>query len=233
MRKPFLRLFLFSFVVIFFHQPKTADAYNWPFLNWYFGGGYAPYGGYVVNGYTSAESYLYGLGAYADGLGRLHFNNARAAVHFQKAYKLYLENAKLRADTWYDLKRKRDEYYAARRPKPLTKEQKEAVANFYRNKRLTPEQFNRATGEIKWTRALRQEHFASSRKEMEALFHDRAKNPEDSGLDSDSFNQIKDLADAMLAEVRKRKDRITNIDLVAAVKLLNSIRYEARFKVGQ
>ncbi len=227
--KPSRRLFLSLFGVAFFTVSNLANAYwyNSPgFHNWYFSGGYAAWGGY--NGSTYEGDYLRGMGAYIDAVGRLRVNNAKAAIHFQKAYKLYLENRREAAKLKYELRKMREDYEEAHKKKPTP----EQIAAFQKAKepvRLASNQRDPQTGALAWPLVLKRVEFEEGRNAIEELFIARATRPEMAGEGSDNYNQIIGQLEDMRTDLNAIIAQVSTRDWSLANRFLKTLASEARF----
>jgi hypothetical protein len=231
--KPKLRLFFFALACIFFNLSSQAHG-NWSnnrgFHNWYFGGGYAAYGGYYGGGGTIEGNYLMGMGAYMDALGRLHVNNSIAANHFQQAYTLYINNVKLAVKTRYEIRDMHADYAAKHRKPPLTKAQRDAIALAQLPARLNAKQRNVTTGEFVWPMALRAAEYTDARRTLEVLFKERADRPDLAGKDSDNYVRIVDAVDKLRAALSANIKSMKSSEFIPASSFLRTLRYEARFE---
>jgi hypothetical protein len=112
-----------------------------------------------------------------------------------------------------------EEYRAAHKTKPRLPPRMSAAVR------------DRISGSIRWTRALRLEDFGAQRKEMEALFTDRANHPEDSGVGSENYTRIRDLARSMGQTLRtlEKEMKVSKGDATMARKLLQTLSDEAYY----
>jgi hypothetical protein len=236
-QKPNFRLFFIVFACISFNVSSFANGFWYNdrnFHSWYFGGGYASYGGYApYGGYAGGTidgSYLMGMGAYVDAMGRLHVNNAIAARHFQEAYRTYIENYKLSVKTHYEIKDLQSDYRAKHRRPPLTKARRDAIAAAQLPPRLTPKQRNAATGELAWPMALREAQYTDARRTLEVLFKERADRPDLAGKDSDNYIRIADAVDKLNDALRSNIKGMKAAAWFPAHEFLRTLKYEAQFE---
>ncbi len=200
--------------------------------------GYAPAIAYPDNGFTwlrhsstSDEGILRGAGALAEGVGRGNYYNSLAAVNLQEAYRRAIENSVYRTEAYYarrDLWYDQQEQY---RRKPLDMAGYEKLASARSPERLSPEQYDPETGNIRWPYPLDAAVFAEHRKAAEKLLSERS--VENSGWGSRNYERIRREVSAMKELLEAGRPGI-ELDLyINALQFLESVQWEARFVPGE
>lgn len=226
-RESFSRLSVFGLFLLSLTISASANA-GWR-TNRAFHGWYASnYGGYHSS--TEAEGFLRGMGAYYDGLGRLHLSNAVAARHMQEAYRLYLENQKLRVQTYYDIKEIRRKAVFGDKKPAAPVGAAAARAKAAAPARLAASDRSPATGEFNWPKVLREDVYKEGRQDLEDLFSERDADPAGAGLGSDNYTLIKAVTDRVSELLVSRLPEYAPMDYIAARNFLKTLAYEARFK---
>jgi hypothetical protein len=192
----------------------------------YFGGGsYAPF--YAS---TAVGSNLLGAAALTSAAGQATLDASMAAVNAQNAYQHWIENQKLREQTYFDMRRMNASYRAESRSKPATPEQLISFSKARLPDRLTPDQLDQERGQIKWPQVLMREDFAPMRAALEYLFAERAAHPYSTGLGTDNYREIRGVTDDLHDVLRNLLNDFSPDEFIAGNKFVNSLAYEARFE---
>lgn len=196
--------------------------------------GYAPAVRYPDNGFTflhhsstAGEGYLRGAAAYTRALGAANLDNSLAAMNYQEAYRRSLENALLYAQTYYA---KRDlwfDYREKTRRKPLTPEGYRRLAEAAGAGRLTLDQFDPETGELRWPALLQANVLQPYRDEVNEAMATRSVH--DTGMASRTYERVRIATEAMEGILDTHKTSIPSHLYVNAVKFIESVRLESRF----
>lgn len=184
-----------------------------------FPGGFSRFGGF-------------GGGTFGFNPGLTNFAQAQMAYAVaQRNHEIYRaqrqENRRRQLENRVARRAERDSY---EREHPKTHRTAEQIANASRSrlpKRLKSEAYQVGVGKIAWPAALATADFAESRERIDALFAERTS--ANSGLGSENCNEIREVSDEMHRQLAKRINEMRPDEYVAARKLLDSVRYEARF----
>lgn len=183
--------------------------------------GYGGYGGY---GGTYEGSVLFGLGAFARGLGEHNYYSAMARRELEAARWQYLRNHKQAVTDWFALRKQNEAAREAKRDRP-TPEQIARIVEANRPDRLKPDQYEPATGRLSWPAPLSTEEFAEQRAALDAAFARRT--PKDAGAGSEFHAAVADLTEKMLAKLRTKSPELTAAQFMAGRKFLDGLKYES------
>lgn len=104
------------------------------------------------------------------------------------------------------------------------------LANLGAPKRLSPSEFDAATGSVCWQLFFQEHHqFAADRARIDTLFTQRT--PYNSGASSRNCVEVRKAIERMKVTLRAMQRRLDPATYVAAKKFLTSLAYEARFPV--
>ena len=183
-------------------------------------------GGYSDGGPVATEfgSNIYGLGAFAHGMGEYNLSTARALHELQRARARAIQNHKLAVETRFDLQRQNRQARADELD-PLTEDQLSRAIEAQRPDRLTIAQYNPVTGSLDWPVALHGKSFESEREALEYAFSSRTSR--DSGPGSAFYSQVRRTTQQMLAKLRDKVDLYSPNEFGAARRFLEGLRYEA------
>lgn len=177
--------------------------------------GGAPYNSFVVN-----QAYA----NYLNGLAMHHYS--MAAMNYQRAYGLALENREKMVENYFRVRALNDQFRAARRPKPLSHEQYVELAQKNAPYRLTERQYDRKTGILRWPFVLQWEEFASERNEVTYLFLTRT--PEDYGPETAFYYQVRRLTGQLELKLREKLGLVSPAEYMTAKNFVLSLAYEAQ-----
>jgi hypothetical protein len=140
-----------------------------------------------------------------------------------------MENHDYAISSYYQNREVHDAYQAEQLKlhPPLTQEQANHWAQELSAGRLSTAQFDRSTNVIHWPPLLRDKRFTDPRCQLDRLFHNRT--PNNSGVDSDSYVQIKQTCDAMQAILDGMINQLPPETSIAAGHFIRSLSYEGRF----
>jgi len=207
------------------------------------GGGRGGGGGYgggvgVGNGSVFTPFYastaqgdpLYGTAAVTAAAGQAALNTAIGSEYAQNAYQHWIENQKLGAQTYLDIRRLNASYRAENRVPAPTPEQLIIFNKSRLPDRLTADQLDQEHGQVKWPHVLLRDEFATERAALEYLFAERSARPYDTGLGTQNYREIRRVTDDLHDVLRRLIDQITPDEFIAGNKFVNSLAYEGRFE---
>ena len=199
-------------------MPGMGDSYHYPYL--------PSYGGYGGNGGTYEGSVLHGLGAYARGVGEYNYYSALAVRELEEARTVAIKNHKFAVENWHSLRKAHLERRQAQwKEEKLTPAEVTHVVKVSRPDRLTPAQFEPATGKISWPALLAGEEFAAQRAALEEAFAKRT--AKDAGPDSAFYDQVRGLTEQMLVKLREKDPQSNPMQFIASKKFLVGLKYES------
>jgi hypothetical protein len=199
------------------------------FQNPSYGSGYGGNGGYGGSPGTFEGSVLYGLGAFARGVGEYNYYTGMAVREMEGARTVAIKNHKSAVESWHTLRKAHWDRRAAEWEKEkLTPAEVAHVVKVSRPDRLTPAQYEPATGKITWPTALSGVEFAAERAALEEAF--AARTARDAGPDSAFYDQVRQLTERMLTKLRRNNEqggKLTPMQFIAGKKILVGLRYES------
>lgn len=196
------------------------------------GGGWGGYGygyGYRGHGYhssTVAEGYGRGAAAVVQAAGEYNLATSQAAINYEQAYRMSLENSVTRAETFFAKRRINESYRESKQGPPPSRETLAARARQGVPSRLGAEQFEPAFGTLYWPAAFDDRRFASERREIDRLMADR---DAQGGVGSAHYRDVIASTSAMRDTLRGMIFEMTATEYVQAVNFLRSVAHEARF----
>lgn len=193
----------------------------------------------AVMGFTGSGNSGIGMGGLGMGgigpinplaaAGQYNLESSKAAINYQQAYQMSIQNQELRAQTFFD-KRKLNSSYRAEQEAQHPHATAEARAAFDRARapaKLSAAEFDPARGVIQWPGILNLSEFEQSRAQLEELFRQAAADPHGSGLGTRNYRDIKraldDLSEKLHAEISQFKPD----EYIVASKFLKSLVYHA------
>jgi hypothetical protein len=187
----------------------------------------------LSSGYGSTsieEGILSGEARYMQGAGEYNRNSAEAVKTLEQARALYLENARTRLKTYFELKDLNAKYRSARAPLPVSKEKLDEWNRQDQPDRLTRSEYNSDTGRIQWPSVLMTAAFDADRMELEAIFARRTAN--EFGPKSEFFRAVHQettmMQNVLKAHLRSEERFFTDEEYMAAKNFLESLAHEAR-----
>ncbi len=191
------------------------------------GSGYGyGYRGYGYHSSTVAEGYGRGAAAVIQAAGEYNLASSQAAINYEQAYRLSLENSVTRAETFFAKRRINESYRESKQGPPPSRETLAERARQGVPDRLDAEQFEPAFGTLFWPAAFEDRRFAIERNEIDRLMADR---DAQGGIGSSHYRGVMVSTFAMRDELRGMIFEMTPTEYVQAVNFLNSLAYEARF----
>jgi hypothetical protein len=221
---------------------KAQYNYNRGYRRGYGGYGYGGYGfggfGYGGAGSTAIGSMLAGGGAYMAGAGQFmagagQYNSlsSQAAINYQQAYSMGLDNRLKYEQTYFAMRRENAAEraaMAAERPHATP----DQIVEFNRSRtpgRLSPGEWDPSHDIFAWPQSLAGADFADDREQIASLFAVRDADPHSAGLGSENYREIKRHVNAMNDHLHAKIKELSPDEYIAASKFLKSLEYEARF----
>jgi hypothetical protein len=194
-------------------------------------GGYGGYGGgFGGAGSTAFGSAMLGIGAATYAAGSYNLNTSMAAKNYQDAYQHWIENQKLRTQTYFDMRRMNASYRAEQemqRPHATPEE----IEQFNRERmptQLSANEFDPGRGVIEWPGLLNRPEFNDGRARLENLFVEAAADPHGSGLGTQNFRDIQDAVNEMSDKLHSEIAKFKPDEYIPASKFLKSLAFQAR-----
>jgi hypothetical protein len=192
-------------------------------------GGWGGYGGPYA-GSTVAGSFLIGSAYQTMAAGEAELYDSMASKNYQDAYEHWIENQKLRESTYFDMRRLNASYRAETHGAVPSPEQLVAFSKARLPERLSTDQLQAESGQIKWPQVLLRDEFAPERAALEYLFAERATRPYSTGLGTQNYREVRRVTDDMHDILRSLLDVITPDEFILGNRFLNSVSFEARFE---
>jgi hypothetical protein len=204
--------------------PSAGDTFHDSFRGSSYGG-YGESGGYG----TVEGSILFGLGAFARGVGEYNYYTGMAVRDLEQARTVAIKNHKTAVENWHSLRKAHSDRRQAEWEKErLTPAEVAHIVKVSRPDRLTPAQYEPATGKIIWPAPLMGDEFAAERAQLEDAFARRT--VRDAGPDSAFYDQVRRLTEKMLNKLRQKNDEseeLTPMQFIAGKKFLVGLKYES------
>src|SRR5262245_54866255 len=106
---------------------------------------------------TAAEGYGYGMGSVISAQGQKNLNDSQAAINMTEARSNQIDNQIKSVNAYWE---KKDIYSEYQQRKDEDVQQQRAVAeSIYGLKSLSPEEFDRSTGQVNWLKVLEQKPY--------------------------------------------------------------------------
>jgi hypothetical protein len=190
-----------------------------------YGGSYSIYASSSV-----PEGFAKGLGEAFRGYAAVGLARSQAAVNYSVARQIQIQNAQ----QWYALRSaqiaaNRAYWDQFRRP-ALTPDQWAEMSRGRLPKRLSPADFDQATGRISWPSVLLENQFAPLRSEIEDLLARRAKA---GGLSAGGYIDLDQAIDQLHYELAQRIREYPTDLYISANRFLDSLGYESKLATPQ
>lgn len=191
--------------------------------------------GFMGAGSTPLGSAMLGTAAMTWAGGMYNMYTGQAAVSYQQAYQHWIENQKLRTQTYFDMRRMNASYRAEMEMQHPHATPEEIVA--FNEARmpapLSGNEFDPGKGVVEWPPLLQRKEFNDSRARLEGLLAAWAADPHGSGLGTENYRDIRhalsDMSDTLHSEIKD----VTPNEYIAASKFLKSLGYEASKPSGE
>lgn len=174
---------------------------------------------------TPAESYARGASDVIRSEGMYNLATSEAAVNMTEATRRTIENRQQWTSAYFNMREANDAYRVAQRAPRPSMEQLVRFAQAGKPQRLSPSELDTVTGRINWPRLLETDEFAQTRRQLEQLFQDWAYA---GAVGAEKLDRIRDLTDAMLAELQAQVRTSRPADYVVARNFIQSLAYEAQ-----
>src|SRR5262245_56305454 len=175
-------------------------------------------------GSTPAGAYGLGAAAVIRAQGAYDLQTSEAAINYEKARRLYMDNHKAAVQNYFALKELNQAKQAEERArKRRASETLAAAARVEKPDLLGPGALNPHTGRIVWPVALMDEKYAFLRAEMEQLMEDRATT---SGGPA-SLAMVHRAVDDMVAVLQTDIRKLRSYEYIEARKFLERLDYTA------
>ena len=152
---------------------------------------------------------------------------AEALLIAQQVRSMHLEGQVRAADTFYKKRERREQYLAKHRRARPGLETYVKVCNATRPQRLAPYHYDPEQGAIHWPKVLQGPEFDEHRRQLDALFVSRGSaGPRGEG---GLRPEVERLARQMRERLKGKVRHVSQMEYLAAKKLLTSLAYEAQF----
>ncbi|HEY2760605.1 MAG TPA: hypothetical protein VGI75_07670 [Pirellulales bacterium] len=188
---------------------------------------YGYYGGYGGHASTAAEGYYNGIGNVIQSAGSYNLQTSQAAINVEQARKMNIDNRLLGTQTYFEMRKVNQAATKAEQLPGLTTEDTWRIAQANMPKRMTQMQLDPVTGRIYWPMELQAPQFGQYRKSLDKLFVQRE--TAHGGIGYDTYTQIQDIANSMLADLDKNIAKYPTGDYVKMKNFIESLAYEAKF----
>lgn len=195
-----------------------------------YGGGYGGNWGYAGAGTTPFGSAMLGIAASTQAAGQYNLYTSQAAINYQQAYQCWIENQKLRTQTYFDMRRMNASYRAELEMQHphATPEEIDAFNRSRMPEHLSANTFDPSHGMIEWPPLLTRSEFDGARGRLEGLFSEAAGDPHGSGLGTQNYRDIQQVVGEMSDTLHSEIKQFGPDEYIAATKFLKSLAFEAR-----
>lgn len=182
------------------------------------------YGGYGYSPHSStyAEGVGHGIADVVRSIGEANFLNSKAAINFEDARRIWLDNVTKSEYTYFETRRYNTQQRAELRGGRPTTEQAVQLAQARMPRRLGPGDLDPFTGRVYWPVLLRNDHFAADRAAIEELLAVRATR----GQSSEDYFRTRQLVALMSNELKARVEEVPPAEYVAAKRFLDGLNVE-------
>ncbi len=189
--------------------------------------GYGPRVGFDVVPFETGTFYdpLVGEAEVIRAFGEYNRDTSEALINIEQARQHAIENHQQYVETRNELKRQWRERMLARNRRRQRPQPEGKVSVEKQVERLSPEEFNRATGEIAWPEVLLDPQFNEYRAAFEAIFTNPA--PQKSGAGTNLHRDVNEVAAYMKAQLRLQVGLMAPSDYMAAKKFIVKLANEA------
>jgi hypothetical protein len=204
-----------------------------PHFGGFYGGMYQGFGGHHRGGgYVLGDGgWGFGLGAgqFMQGAGQFNLSNSQAAIGYQAAYSMWLNNRLKYEETHFEMRRQNAADRAAMAAARPHFTPQQYAANLARTpKRLSPAEWDPGHGVFAWPKTLTGQEFADDRTHIETLFEARDADPTQSGLGTNNYHQIKKAIATMSDHLHSQIKEMGQDEYIQADKFLKSLEHNAR-----
>ena len=188
---------------------------------------YGVYGGWGGHASTAAEGSLNGIGNVIQSAGSYNLQTSQAAINAEQARTMNINNRLLGTQTYFEMRKVNQAATKAEQLPGLTTEDTWRIAQSNMPKRMTQMQLDPVTGRIYWPLELQAPQFEQYRKSLDKLFVQRETSH--GGIGYETFTQIQDITNSMLADLDKNIAKFSTGDYVKMKNFIESLQFEARF----
>lgn len=192
------------------------------------GGGY----GFNRGGFasTAGQAAAYGMSEMMRARGYENLENSQAAMNWQKAKTLEIENRLRWTETYFEMRKKNREARAAEEGPRVTQEQAIRMAQQAAPPRLGSTQLDPVTGHIQYPPVLQDSVFEPYRAELDKLFSDRAASG--GSIQYEEYRQIQKTVSKFIDALKEQVKNYPAGDYGKARTFLNSLSHELSFPAG-
>jgi hypothetical protein len=124
------------------------------------------------NASTAGESYARGVSGIIQAQGERNLNNSQAAINAQDAYSMAIDNSTKSVNAFWEQK----DIYKARQQQEFAEIGRKRSDYIARHglQSLTPQEYDRTTGQITWLKVLEQAQYDQYRNTLDELMRKRA-----------------------------------------------------------
>jgi hypothetical protein len=182
-------------------------------------------GGYLHHSSTYEEGVQRGYAARVAAHGQANYLHSLAAINYQQARTLDLQNRKNTVDAYFYMRQANNSARAGARSERFTTEQYTALAKQAAPSRLSALEYDSTLGRLSWPAALVGDEFAAERDALDRVF--RMRSPGDVGPSTDFYAQVRNITNSMQQKLRDNIHELDAAQYVAAKKFLLGVSYEA------
>jgi hypothetical protein len=179
---------------------------------------------------TAAEGYLNGVSNVIYAQGQYNYYTSMAAINAQEARRLSIENHQAGVKAYFETRKMNREYRAAERHPAANADSKAKIAQTERPRPLSPQELDAATGKIRWPKLLAADTHADNREALDNYFAVRA---EKRAVSTREMTELRNVALAMMADLKEQRRSATPDDYEAAAEFLRSLACEGQRPVGE
>jgi len=197
-------------------------------------GGAAGPGGLAGSGPAPSGSGMLGIGAPMYPVGMYNLAALMPATNYQQAYAMWMQNQKLREQTYFDMRRTDASYRAEQEMEHshATPEQSDGFNRARLPAVLSASEFDAMKGVIQWPALLNRKQFDDSRARLEGLFRQAAADPRGSGLGTPNYHDIQRTIGEMKNVLHSEMAQFQSDEYIPATKFLKSLAFAARTPAG-
>jgi hypothetical protein len=174
---------------------------------------------------TPIQGIDYGIAAIIRAQGVYNLATSAALINLTEVERREIENRKLWAETYFEMRRINREARAAERGRRPSEADFIRYAQIGKPRRLTPSELDVITGRINWPILLQLPEFNGFRAEVERVFAQRAASGTISAVD---YLRVYQVMQMMQAALRQQIRQVPSTDYMIARRFLESLAFESR-----
>ena len=151
---------------------------------------------------TVGESYARGASDMIRSRGEANLSNSQAAINAQDAYSKSIDNSVKSVDAYWERRRVYDEHKAAEMYKISSRRERRLARTGLKS--LTPQEFDRTSGNITWPGPMKQDQYTKYRETFDVMFHKRA---QEGWLGSDDYLALENASKEWRAMLQGERDK--------------------------